>query len=271
MPESLSNDELKWGYWYFLHRQALRRVAVGLLAVVSFGLIAYSGWQLTDWLSGRKAEDEELRLLVSSSVNFADYHKRNAPLPLVVGTVTAVPNGVGTYDLIAQVKNPNLKWGVTSLPFVFVLDTVSVTANSYIMPLEEKYLVSVGVKLPRAPAQVRLEFAEIGWRRVDDARALPTASFTVKDERQEQVEGVGTQLRFTLTNTSPYSFWQVGVVVVLTNHGVPVAVGRQFIADVASGQDRPMEFIWSHLTASADQLVVKPEVNVFDSASLKPL
>lgn len=271
MVEQLSNKELHWGYWYFTHHALVRRVVTGLLALVGFSLLAYSGWQFVDWLASARADEETMRLLVQSSVNVADYHARTKPQPLVVGTVTAVPAGPGTYDLIAQVKNPNSLWGVASLPYVFQLDTLNVTAESYLLPLEDRYLVNVGVKLPKAPSQVKLAFADIGWRRVDSRHQVHAPSFAVSDEHESYTDGVGTQLRFTLENTGAYSYWQVGVIAVLTRGGAPLAIGRQFLTDVVSGQKRTVEFTWPRAIPTPDQLVVKPEVNVFDPSVVKPL
>lgn len=271
MDEGLSNKELRWGYWFFLHHTAMRRLVALILAVIGFTSLAYSGWQFVDMFASRQADEETMRLLVQTKVNTADYFARTKPQPIVIGMVTAVPDGPGTYALIAQVKNPNALWGVASLPYVFQLDSLNVTSNSYLLPLEDRYLVNVGVKLPKAPTQVKLAFADIGWRRVDSRHQVVAPSFAVTGEHVSYTDGVGTQLSFTLENTGAYGYWQAGVIAVLMRGGAPVAVGRQFITNVESGQKRTVEFTWPRAVGTPDQLIVKPEVNVFDTTVVKPL
>lgn len=271
MPEQLTNKELRWGYWYFLHRGIIRRVGVSALAAFGIGLLLYSGWQWIDWLASRKAEEESLRLMVATNVNFAEYRRRNAPIPLEVGTVTAIPSGTGRYDLIAQVKNPNIRWGIWNMPFTFQADSSSFTGASYIMPLEDKFIVSLGATLPQRPQRVSVSFGALGWNHLRADRELKLPNFKVAGEQISASEGVGTSLRFTLENNSPYGFYEVGVVVVLTRSGTPVAVGRQVLSSMASGEHRPVEFTWPQLAGTPDRLTVKPEVNVFDAKTFKPL
>lgn len=271
MDDQLSNEELKWGYWYFLHRAVLHRIAAAALAVVGFSLLAYSGWQVVDWLANRKAEEESLRLLVSSTVNVAEYRARHQPLPLEVGTVTAVPAGAGTYDLIAQVKNSNPTWAATTVPFTFLVGGVTTQGSRYFMPSEDKYLVVLGVKLLGAPGKVEISLGEPAWQRVKPGQEIRRPDFVVEGESIDRVEGIGTTLRFTLNNRSPYSYYEAGVVVVMTRGAIPVAVGQQTITDVASGSRRPVQFNWPNLTSQPDKLIVRPEVNVFDSRVFKPL
>ncbi len=270
MPEPLSNEELKWGYWYFLHRAVIRRIGVTILGAVGVGLILYSGWQWVDWLASRKAEEESFRLLVTSNVNFAEYRKRNAPLPLEVGKAVAIPAGTGRYNLVALVKNPNPGWGAPEFGAVFSVDGVEVRGQGFIMPLEEKYVIHLAAQLAQPPRQVQLTIEQAGWQRVRADSNLRLPDFIVEGEKLELAEGIGTSLRFTLFNRSTYGYYDVGVTAVLLRGGVPVAVGRQLIASITSGERRVVELAWPQALV-ADRLIVKPEVNVFDAAVVRPL
>ncbi|MBI5466141.1 MAG: hypothetical protein HY974_02550 [Candidatus Kerfeldbacteria bacterium] len=276
MPD-FSDKELKYGYWYFLHRGAIRRGFI-VAAVLVIALIwLYASWQFVDWLSSRQAEEESMRLLVSSSVNFQEYHQRNAPLDVTVGLVTAVPAGANTYNLLAQVKNPNLKWGAKSMAFIFTAGGQEFAGTGFLLPLEDKYLVSLGAELANKPTTVSLSLGEIKWSRLRDVSRFPMPSFTVSDELVEQVppaeasSSAGTKLRFTLTNTSPYSFWEVAVTVVLSRGSSVQAVGRQAVTNLNSAEGRPMEFYWPQGLPPADHLIVKPEVNVLEPSVFRSL
>jgi len=271
----LSDKELKWGYWWVLHRVAIRHAVEVVLGLVALILCGFSLWQLTDWLTNRRAEEEAITQIVNREINFAAYHQSNAPIPLVIGTVTAVPTARGLYDLVAEVKNPNFKWAINELPFVFTADNQTVRGNTFFLPLEEKYLVKLGVALKHKPKQISLTFDKFNWQKVRNLGELPIPTFDISDEVIEQLTPqdagmpIGTSLKFTLSNTSPYSYWQIGLTVILTKTGSIQGVGQQVISDVKSQSARTVEFFWPGTVITADNMIVRPEVNVLDPRVLK--
>ncbi len=275
MPE-LSDRELRWGYWYFLHRQALRRAVVIAIVLLTCAVWVYGGWQAVEWFSSQRADQEAMHLLVTSTVNTQDYFKRHAALPLEVGTATAVPVGHGLYDLLAEVRNPNPTWAVQSLSYTFSVGTESVTGQNFFLPLEDKYLVSLGVKLAVVPEQVSLSLSTVAWQRLRDLSSFSAPAFSVSNQHLDQLPppspgaAAPTRLRFDLTNDSALSFWQVAVTVVLAAGANPQAVGRQLISDVASGGTYPVELVWPNGAPPSNHLVVKTEVNVLDPSVIKP-
>jgi hypothetical protein len=269
MPD-FSDQELRYGYWYFLHRATIART-VKVSAIVLVALIwLYASWQFIDWLSSRRAEEESMRLLVTSSVNSQDYNQRNAPQDITVGLVTAVPAGQDTYNFLAQVKNPNLKWGAKKVDFVFTVGGQEFAGSSFLLPLEDKYFVSLAVTLTSRPTSVGLSLGEVKWIRIKDLARFPMPSFIVSDESVEQLpplEGstvAGTRLKLDLTNTSPYSFWEVAVTAVLSRGGSVQAVGRQVVTNFKGADKKSVEFYWPQGAPVADHLIIKPEVNVLE-------
>ncbi len=276
MPE-LSDQQLKFGYWYFLHRATLRRALIGLFVVAIAALWGYAGWQLVDWLAGKRADDELVQQLTSTTVNSQDYLKRHQPLPLEVGTATAVPSGNGRYDLLAEVRNPNPTWGLKALSYTLTADGQVFSGSGFLLPLEDSYLVSLGAKLAAQPAQVSFAAAGLAWQRVRNVTDFTVPTFTVANQKLEQLSPLTpggspvARLRFDLTNDSALSFWRMNVVVVLMNGNVPQAVGQQQLTNIESARTYPVEFSWPRGLPPVDHVVVKPEVNVFDPEVLKPV
>ncbi|MDP3986078.1 MAG: hypothetical protein U1C53_01515 [Candidatus Veblenbacteria bacterium] len=275
MPDGISDKQLKWGYWWVLHRELVRHIVEVGLGIVALALCGYALWQVTDWLANRRAEEDALRQIVNREINIEEYRRTNTPLALEIGTVTAVPIARGLYDLVAEVKNPNLKWAMRDVPFTFTADGQSVQGSTFFLPLESKYVAKLGVPLRVQPRQVSLSFDKVSWQRIRDLSTLSLPSFNVLNQSIEQVTPAdaggptATRLRFGLENTSPFSFWQVGVTVVLTKSGSVQAVGQQVLSDVTSQSTREVEFYWSETIITADNLVVRPEVNVLDARVLK--
>ncbi len=275
--DELTDKDLARGYWFITHRERIRYGIISVVGIFLLGVIVYAGWQFMDWLSSRTAEEESLRLLVSSSVNVEEYRQRNAPLPLELGKVMAVPAAMGKYDFIVQVKNPNLKWAARQADYSFHIAGQSFNGSSFVLPLEDKFFLKLGVNLDKLPAGSTVSVNNINWQRIRDFKNFTTPDFAVSGEKIEQVGGeinpakAGTRLTFTLTNQSPYSFWQVPVTAVLTNNSHVAAISQQVLASIDSSQAIPMEFYWPEQTFSVDRLVVKPEVNVLDPQTIKPL
>jgi hypothetical protein len=215
--------------------------------------------------------------MISSSVNIKDYIKRNAPVPLEIGTATAVPAGKNAYNLIGQVKNPNIKWGAIIMSYTFTANGEQFSGEGFILPQEEKYLLSLGVNLKTPPQTVTLEVPNIKWKRVQDLSNLHVPQFSVSNQKLEQLSSLteggvpAARLKFDLVNNSAYSFWQMGVTVVLTNAGSPQAVGRQTLTNILSNGKYPVEFYWPQGIPYTDNLTVKTEVNLLDPAIFKPL
>jgi hypothetical protein len=267
--DEVSDRDIRLSYWLLTHRDQLRRGITVALTVLATALMGYSLWQIVDLVSSRKAEEEAMNQLVASSFNTDLYRQTLSPMSIQVGTVTAIPTSQGTYDVIAEIKNPNFKWAARELPFVFKVDGREVSGKTFLLPLEEKYAVSLAVPLQARPQSVEFVPGDIRWLRIRDLSELQTPSFDVSDQKIEALvtaEGAssGTQVSFNLKNTSPYSFWQTTVTVVLSAAGSVQAVGRQALTNVDSQGTYRVEFRWPNSSMRVDNLVVKPEVNILD-------
>lgn len=276
MPK-ISDKELKLGYWFLLHRGTVKRVIWIICIVMIAAIWIYSGWQWIDWLTSRQAEETAIRQMISTSVNIGDYIKRNAPLPLEIGTATAVPAGKDTYNLIGQIKNPNIKWGAVAMSYTFTVNGEQFSGENFVLPQEEKYLLSFGVRSKTPIQSVTLGVSNIQWKRIKDLSNFHVPQFSVLNQKLEQLSPLAegnapaARLKFDLFNDSAYSLWQVGVTVVLTNGGSPQAIGHQTLTDVLSRGKYPVEFYWPQGVPPTDNLTIKTEVNVLDPAIFKPL
>ncbi len=267
--DTVSERDIRLSYWFLTHRDQLRRAVVILLSITAGALMGYSLWQFADILSSRKAEEEAMRQLVSSTFNSDIYRQALSPMPIEIGTVTAVPTDKGVYDLLAEIKNPNFKWAVRELSYTFVVGGTEVRGSTFLLPLEEKYAVSLAVPLSAKQPQVEFKVADTRWLRIRDLSSLQTPSFEVSNQKIETLTAAdgkpsGTQVYFDLENTSPYSFWQTTVTVVLSAAGSVQAVGQQVLTNVDAQGTYPVEFRWPASALRVDNLAVKPEVNVLD-------
>lgn len=271
----LSDKQLKWGYWWVLHRNGVRHLVEAFFGLLALLLCGYALWQVTDWLANRQAEEEAFRQMVNSRINTESYRQTNTPIPLEVGTPMAIPTISGLYDLVVEVKNSNVKWAIHELPYVFTVDGQTIQSSTYFLPMEQKYLIKLGVPFKSKPKQLSVSFENVKWQRIRNVGELPIPNMEISDEIIENItpsdasKPIGTRLKFNLTNDSPYSYWQVGLSVILSRTGSIQAVGQQTISNVISQSTRQVEFYWPETVITADNLIVRPEVNVLDSRVLK--
>ncbi|MFZ5391471.1 MAG: hypothetical protein ACOZAJ_04335 [Patescibacteria group bacterium] len=273
----LNNRQLKFGYWYVTHRDWLKAGLFGLVGAGLLLLLAYSGWQITAWLINLKNEEAMLKQLVDSRVETYDYNRRHAPQEIEFGYKAAVPAGSGRYDLVATVRNNNEDWAVTQFSYVLTADGREFTGSSWLLPKEDKYLIIPQVELSYRPTQLDLRVNSLSWRRIKTKDSYPWPDFSVQEEKFEQLPTVDSnqsssaRLTFTLVNSSAYSYAQVPINAILLRGNEVVAVARQVLSEVISGQSKPVEFYWPGQTIYADRLLIKPEVNIFEIDNLLSL
>ncbi len=275
MSDNLTDKQLKLGYWWILHRATFHRLAVVIIGVIALSFCGYALWQLTDWLTSRQAEEDALRQLVSQNINVDDYRRSSRPVPLEIKLTTAVPSAKNLYDLVAEVKNPNMKWAITNLSFTFTADGVNSQGHAFFLPMEEKYLIKLGVPLQTKPQKIEVTFDGIEWQRIRDLSELNIPSFEISEQEIEHLipndynSPTATKLTFKLNNKNNDSYWQVNLTAILSRFGSIQAVAQKSIVNVISQSQRVVEFYWPNMVISADSVIIKPEVNVLDPRTIK--
>ncbi|MBU1039375.1 hypothetical protein KKC17_04110 [Patescibacteria group bacterium] len=271
--DELNNQQLKLGYWYIKHKETLQ---AGIFGVVGAGLVlllVYAGWQITSLLLNWKNEELMLKQLVESRVETYDYNQRHAPEEIAVGYKAAVPAGVGRYDLVVAIRNNNANWAITDFSYSLLVEGQEFKGTNFLLPQEDKYLIIPQVELKYRPSQFDLEITNLSWRRIRENNSYAWSNFSVKNEKFEQLfaEGDGqasSSLKFSLMNLSAYGYLQVPVNAILLRGNEVVAVARQILPELISGQTKEMEFYWPGQVIYADKLLIKPEVNIFRSDSI---
>jgi hypothetical protein len=164
-----------------------------------------------------------------------------------------------------------------TVDYAFTASGQTFTGSSFMMPLEDTYLVVLGVNLTTRPVDVSFATGNIAWERIRSLSSFTPPVFSVSNQKLEQLSAVNpggapaARLKLDLTNDSASGFWRMEVVSVLLNGNVPQAVGRQVLGEVESAHTYPLEFSWPQGVPPVDHVVVKPKVNIFDPAVVKAI
>ncbi len=271
-----SDQGFKLGYWLFLHKKFFRKLLIGFLIVVAIVSFGYSSVKWASYLAGTRTYEEMLLSLSSSQINYQAWHEKNKPLEVEVMSVVAVPVGQN-YDLVAQVKNPNLQYALSKFDYTFtVKGQVKVSGSSFILPREEKFILATNITLDEIPSSaLGLSVANTSWYRIKNLKEITLPDFTVANQKIEDLftltDGrvTGTRLTFDLTNYSLYGFWDIRVISVLTSGNQIRAVAARELKSLDVNTTVSLQFDWTEAISGLTNAIIKPEVNVLDPSVFK--
>lgn len=273
MPDQLSDNELKWGYWYVTHYTKLHKIAWWCLLIATAGLWSYTIFGVVRHVREWKRFKLSLGQQVTAPVVPSAVREAQAARPLVVQGVYTVPGTRGSVDLVAIIENPNPQWYVPELSYEFTLDGQPVSVEkTFLLPGERRALVRFKVEGASGVADIVLHPR---WSRVRDPVKYVPPKFTAGAVRFIPAYAPGTdrpavpfsQAIFTLTNEAPFSWWSVPVIVVgRTGSGVG-AVGQVVVDKFLAQQKRLLTVSWSEPVSQPSSFEIFPVVDTIDPAS----
>lgn len=286
MPDEnnkLTEDQLKWGYWWVTHKVQAKKIFTVALAIVAFSLFAYGAWGFADWFFGSGVrERQEIGMLTQNWIDYAFFRAAAQPDPMIAQTAETIAAGEGRYDMIAKVSNPNQRWWM-EFDYRFVgAGFDDPYKREYLLPADTKYLYSLAVKSESKP-QAALEVANVMMRRVDNHVILPDyrtwasarLNFLIDDikfigpEKDSPIPV--SRASFTIKNDTAFGYVSVPFFVTLLSGNRVVGVNRVVISRLRAGETRQVEASWFNDLPNVTRVEVKPEVNLFDDrVYLKP-
>lgn len=275
LPNQISGQQLKFGYWFTANRLLLRRILIIFLIASGILLWSYVGYRL---IMIYAVEDQNWGVisyvLPKNLVNYDSYRQDTQPQQLIIEGTEVLPSGQDRYDFFARVKNPNADWYVASFDYRFILNSGSTeTKQGFLLPNEEKYLMDLAINISGV-SQARLEIRNIEWRRVNKHQVPDYPSFyqehfnfdlsDINFTAAGQSAAGTSQVDFMVDNKSAYNFWSVGFQVVLYNGRQIAGVNYISLEQLLAGESRPVHVYWYEGLPGINRVEVVPEVNIFD-------
>jgi hypothetical protein len=281
----LTEKSLSWGYWWVTHKIQVRQwFAIGL-GIFGFVTLGYGLFGFADWYFGSGVKERlVLGQMTRQLIPYSAYNEARAPQPLEQLDSYALAAGVGKYDLLASVKNPNSRWMVR---FTYHFEDGATKTESrpgFILPGDTTYLEQLGYKSEGALSRAMLVMDNPAWQRVDPHLTQPNyetwsaarLSLLIKDPafvRPAAGDLLGTsRATFTVQNETAFSYYKVGLLVTLWGDGgLLLGTNRITISDVRSGESRPVEAVWYGDVAGVKSVEVKPVIDIFDTKNYIPV
>lgn len=282
LPDGVTDQELKRGYWWLTHRDLVKRAGTALFAVVAVALVLYGGWGFIDWYFGSGVRERAgVAALLKEVTNFSAFRVANAPNALSV-TAPIVLSNSGTYDVVATVTNSSLKWWATfQYQFAGVGDQTAKPLTAFILPGETKSIASLGVK-GVSSGSPSLNITNLQWYRVNNRIVQPDYLSWARSRLNFLVSKVvfvppapqdtvqTSRATFTVQNDSAYGYYTTGFFI--TVYAGPQVVGSNSIAisDFRPGDIRQVEVVWFSPIIGVTKVDVQPIVNIFDPQAYIP-
>lgn len=270
----LSDKQLKIGYWWVNHRAQLKKGWVAALAVFCLFLTVYvllqAAFLAWNWMRDSRLPEK----MVEQAINFAAYKEQNKARDIIGSRVWAIPSDQvdGTYDLIAEIKNPNEKWASESLAYYFSLGGVATEKmNTFIMPDEKKYIVAYSIESDTGVTNPKVFVEDVIWQRVERPDDLPRPTFQMDDVQQEMVPveaGSGQSYSYRVNavanSTSVFSLHSAHFFVVLKSDENVVGLKEVVLRDFDALSQRRIEAFWREGLFYNVEVEIQPQINRLD-------
>jgi hypothetical protein len=186
-----------------------------------------------------------------------------APL-IPIRTVFFVNPVEKTIDLGAEIRNPNLSWGVRKFDYVFVLKDASgaevsrVSGSSFILPGERRWIIRPGgggdfplVPLPSGHTVASVDFVILPipaseWQKLRPfAEKVSIAAKNLRYERATPPRVGFADFRGEVENRSDFLLDEVEINGVIFGEGNRVlAIGRTLVRTLRPGESRAFTISW---------------------------
>lgn len=273
MPTSLVEPVPEWkiklAYFYAEHKILIKRSAVFSLFFADIIIVFLLGSVLVNYQTGAIKEQAVLNQMKFNLVN-PEAISKNKPKSLAVGEVNSITNN-SKYNYLATIKNNNSDWAVTEVRYTFEVAGKSLEPRqTFLLPNSEKQLMYFNSE---TGGEATLKILGSRWQKIKDFSLLSYQDGIKikKSVFKPTISGsMAGQVEIIIFNETPYSFWEVGLAVVLYNRSLkPIGLDYIMINKLMSGEERKIEIGWQERLNEFVQLVaVYPEVNLLDQESI---
>lgn len=274
----------KLSVWWVEHRAFLKRSAIALFIAFDVVLLLFGGWHLLDAfaVSSGAEQNAVMRMVVLGQSDLRAYTDENAATDLEAGEGRVISIGNSRYDLYTTLLNPNDDWWAE---FTYAFSSGDLTTDSrtgFILPSEEKSVVELAVESTSPIQAATLVIEDVTWHRVDhhaiadyETWASDRLNFLISAssfEKETRFDGeTYGRTTFMIENDTAYSYYDVGLFVLLLRGSSVVGVNRTTLSSFESGVEAEVTVNWFGTLPSVSQVLVVPELNIFDVEVYKPL
>ena len=283
--EQLTEDQLKWGYWWVTHKLQLKNILAAVIGVVAAVLVIYAAYGFADWYFGSGVlERFQIGQMANQPTGYPEIRQRTAAQPLGLDTPTVLVSGSNSYDISVPLTNPNAGWwAVLNWHFVVGGQKTGPTQTSVVLPNGMIYLVQLGFKSDTFPTGAELVVDNLYWRRLDQHQIRPDYPSWAGERLDFQVTDAEfkppafndtlqvSRATFNIHNNTGYGYRRVGFFVVLWDGSTMVGVNHGTVGNLLAGETRSVDASWFTVLPRVTRVEVTPDINILDDGIYLPV
>ncbi|KKR04531.1 MAG: hypothetical protein UT30_C0006G0025 [Candidatus Uhrbacteria bacterium GW2011_GWF2_39_13] len=271
-------------FWWVEHRAVLKRLGYLFFILVDVFLLLFVFWHFLDAfaISSVKEERAVAQMVAYGQSDLNTYTRVHKAHDLIAGRPQVFSTGGGRYDLYTTLQNPNTDWWAE---FTYSFTTNNEQTDSrqgFILPGEEKPVVILGIESITPLVSPSFSLETVRWHRVDhhliadyqtwakDRLAIIALDAQFSQETYTDGKTYG-QTTFSLKNETAFSYYDLGLFVLLKRGSSVVGINRTTLSAIESGEKVNVTLNWFGTLPSVTQVEIIPELNVFDLDVYKSL
>lgn len=276
-PEGLTVKKMGIGLWLVENRKNMLTLLYGFLIII--GVITWSLFIYTFGLyiiKGMNDDEAMLSGIVAENIPGHEFALARSAQPLATQVPQIIKLPENKYDILVQIKNPNVHYYAVFEYFFDTGDEELGRAENFILPGETKYLLSLGHEIDKFPGSVRFVFDKLKWKRIDN-HIIPDWSRFKFDHLNIDIEDIEftpsktsiltekmalNSLKFTIKNNTAYNYYRPYFTVLLLGSSRIIGVNKYIAEKFMSGEERMADVTWPGRLDRVREAVVVPEINI---------
>lgn len=281
-PETFTDKELKWSYWFVTHKLLIQKIIFIVLLVITTLLGLFFIYRVVDVYVLRGTYYRNgLSTLVSTTGAIGEMQLigDRAIQDIQILDTQVLPSNGNHYDLFSQLGNANTQYvgyfeyrfnnGAEQTPW----------RKSFILPNQTRYVHELGVESDTSFSAATLEIQNFQWEKIleFDMLSAERLQMSINDVEyisssvNEAGEESGNKVAFKVSNNASYSFRRVGFFVVLYLGQTVESVNYIRLDNVAANTSYLVDVPWYNSLGSVTRVEVIPEVNILDPGVYKKI
>ncbi len=261
--------------WYNLHMSRfVKQLIFGAIFLVIIGVSAWFLYRTlvpapscTDGIQNGSEEGVDCGAICGISC-------APAIQPLTQAAPIIIKTGPASADIIVRLNNPNSIYGASRIDYTLVVDDaggqqlLSRRGNTYVNPMQPRYLLFPLTGLSGVPASAQLQFAptDVQWATLA-VQAASDVQLTVQSDDFIQESG-SARYSATVVNRSTFTFDTVDVTVLVRDDaGEVVGANATVLRTLAPQEQRAFVLAWPFAIPGATRAEAVVTTNVFTNAN----
>lgn len=193
---------------------------------------------------------------------------------LGVFEVSFIPTKENFVDVIAEVRNDNISYGIAQFSYTFELYdrennlVAAKKGNTFILPNSTKFIIEQAVNVTNTPEKVQFHFANPEFREVKGYIKPRLQILSVRRDLVGEKDNGMLRVQGNLVNQTNFDLDKAFIIVLLRDErGETVGVNKQEVKTLLSNEDRFFDMRWFYRVPHFTVIDTAADTNIFEESN----